>query len=112
MNLKKTMLLSAMGLILAAGAAAGGASAETRWDAHHPRRVEVNHRLHNQALRIHEERKAGELSVRKAHRLHVADRHIRREERRDAARHGGHITKAEQFKLNKEENGVSRRIGG
>jgi hypothetical protein len=111
MNVKKTILLSAMGLIMAAGAAASGASAETRWDAHHPARVEVNHRLHNQAVRIHEARKAGEMGAMKAHRLHVADHRIRMQERRDAARHGGHLTKVEKMKLNHEENAVSRKIG-
>ena len=112
MNVKKTILLSAMGLIMAVGAAASGASAETRWDAHHPRRVEVNHRLHNQAVRIREERKEGDMSAMKAHRLRVADRHIRSEERRDAFRHDSHITKAEQIKLNHQENAVSGKIGG
>jgi hypothetical protein len=41
----------------------------------------------------------------------MADRHIRRQERRYAANHGGHISRAEQHRLNREENGVSHRIG-
>ena len=32
------------------------ARAETPWQFHHPHRVEVNHRLVNQNVRIHEER--------------------------------------------------------
>jgi hypothetical protein len=37
---------------------------------------------------------------------------IRREERLMAAQNGGHITKAEQRVLNRQENAVSRKIGG
>ena len=110
MNAKKNALLVVMGLMLA-GSAATGASAETRWQADHPRRVEVNHRLANQNVRIREERRAGDISAAKARRLHIADRHIRREERRFARHDGGHLTRAEQHRLNRQENRVSQRIG-
>ena len=110
MNAKKSALLVIMGLMLA-GSAATGASAETRWQADHPRRVEVNHRLKTQAVRIREERREGELSARKAHRLNIADRHIVRQERRMASMHRGHLTRAQQHRLNREENKTSRQIG-
>jgi len=110
MNAKKNALLVVMGLVLA-GSAVTSAFADTTWQANHPRRVEVNHRLANQNSRIHEERREGELTGRQAHRLHVADHHIRRQERRFARHDGGHITRAEQHRLNREENKVSRQIG-
>lgn len=110
MNAKKNALLVVMGLVLA-GSAATSAFADTPWQANHPRRVEVNHRLAEQYRRIHEERREGELTARQAHRLHVADRHIRRQERRFARHDGGHVTRAEQHRLNREENKVSRQIG-
>ncbi len=110
MNVKKNALLVVMGLVLA-GSAGASAFADTPWQANHPRREEVNQRLANQNHRIREERRHGELSARQAHRLHAEDRSIRRQERRLARHDGGHITRAEQHRLNREENKVSGQIG-
>ena len=87
------------------------AMADTPWQAQHPRRAEVNSRLSNQRGRIHQEVREGEMSHAQAARLHHADHRIRTQERRMAARHGGHLTRREQGRLNREENHVSRRIG-
>jgi hypothetical protein len=86
------------------------ALAETQWEKDHPRRDEVNDRLENQDKRIDNGVKSGELSPQEARKLHHEDRSIRRQERRYARHHGGHISKGEQEKLNREENGVSRQI--
>ncbi len=110
MNVKRNALLVAMGLVMACGAA-GGASAETRWGDHHPRQHQVLARTVKQEHRIAAERRAGEISVRKAHRLRAADVRIARQDRRDARVHGGHITKVQQRHLNREENRNSRHIG-
>jgi hypothetical protein len=107
MNTRKLLLVT-LGAVVALG---GAASAQSTFDQTHPRREEVNARLATQNARIHAERADGQISARKARRLHMADRHIRRQERRYAANHGGHISRAEQHRLNREENGVSRRIG-
>jgi hypothetical protein len=106
----RTILLGAMSVILAAGAVST-ASADTTWGRNHPRREEVNDRLQHQYHRIHHERREGEMSARRAHRLHAADRHIRGEERRFARHDDGHITLAEQARLNHQENKVSGEIG-
>ena len=90
---------------------AAPAMADTPWQAHHPRREEVNNRLGNQNVRIHQEVKEGEMSHAKAARLHAADHRIRMRQRRDAAAHGGHLTRHEKARLNRRENRVSRRIG-
>ena len=110
MTTKKNVLLAAMGLVMALTAVTG-ASAETRFDQNHPRRAEVNARLVNQDHRIRDERRVGEISVVKAERLHRRDHLIRVQERHFARRHDGHITRAEQMRLNHEENRTSRRIG-
>jgi hypothetical protein len=110
MNIKKTALLAIVGVMLT-GAAATGASAETRWQADHPRRVEVNHRIARQEARITEARRSGEISARKAHRLRVAEHRVLRQERRDARFHNGHITRFEKHRLNREENRIGGRIG-
>ena len=86
------------------------AGASASWASHHPRRVEVNHRLGNQNYRIDRDLRDGSLNGAEAHQLHSEDRTIRREERFDASLDGGHITKADQRSLNQQENAVSRQI--
>ena len=106
--MKRTILIA---MTLALTGTAFVSSADANWRTNHPRRAEVNARLNNQARRIHQERKEGELSGAQAADLHAEDRGIRAQERFDASHNGGHITKAEQVQLNHEENGVSRQIG-
>jgi hypothetical protein len=109
--MKTISKFAAAGIGLAiALAGAGGASASV-WTHHHPRRVEVNHRLAVQDHRIAVERRDGEITGRQAAALHAEDRGIRAQERFDASRDHGHITRAEQRRLNREENGVSHQIG-
>lgn len=102
----KTLLL-ALGLCTALGAA-GGASAETRFQASHPRRAEVNARLVTLDHRIVAVRHEGRISPRKAMMLRAEARTIRRQARLDALRHGGHITRIEQRRLNREETRLAR----
>lgn len=105
---RNPVLTLAMAAILAGGAHAALAD---EWQEHHPRRVEVNHRLANQDRRINHEMREGDMSPRRAARLHQEERQIRNEERNMAARHNGHITPEEQRRLNRQENRVSRQIG-
>lgn len=110
MNTKKAFRVAVASLGLAM-IAMSGASADTRWERHHPRRDEVVDRLHNQDLRIQDERREGELTARQAHYLHREDRAIFRQEQREARINGGYLTKGQQRQLNREENGVSGQIG-
>jgi hypothetical protein len=87
------------------------ASAATAWAHNHPRRAEVNARLANQNQRINAERREGKITKAQAQELHAEDQGIRADERFDASTDGGHITKAEQAQLNKQENSVSQQIG-
>ena len=105
------LVLIAVAATVSLACLAGPAMADTPWQAHHPRREEVNNRLANQHARVHREVREGEMSHAQAARLHRADHRIRMQERRMAARHGGHLTRHEQARLNHEENHVSRRIG-
>ena len=79
-------------------------------DADHPRRAQVNKRLENQNKRIQEGEKNGKLTPDQAKQLHREDHRIRKEERNMAAKDGGHITKKDQAKLNRQENKVSKQI--
>jgi len=104
-------VLAAVAATVSLACLATPALADTAWQAHHPRREQVNNRMGNQSARIHHEVREGEMSHAKAARLHRADHHIRMQERRMAARHGGHLTRHEQARINHEENHVSHRIG-
>lgn len=104
----RNTFLAAIGLAVALG---GAASAQSTFDQTHGRRAEVNQRLENQNDRIREARQDGMIGARKAHRLHMADRRIRREERRFAMHHHGRISPREQARLNRQENRISHRIG-
>ncbi len=106
----KPLIAAALALTLTAGVASG-ALADTRWQYHHPRREEVNGRLANQNRRIAMERREGELTRGQARELRTEDRGIRAQERFYASRNGSHLTRAEQGRLNREENAVSRQIG-
>jgi hypothetical protein len=106
----KTLAIAAIAVIVATGSSTG-ASAESYWDATHPRRDEVNDRLANQNSRIDQERRSGEIGRGEARQLHREDHRIRNEERRMAARDGGHITRYDQRVLNRQENAVSHQIG-
>ena len=107
--MKRSIFLITMTLALTG--AAFVSSADAGWRTSHPRRAEVNARLNNQAHRIRQERKEGELTARQAADLHAEDRGIRAQERFDASQNGGHVTRAEQVQLNHEENRVSHQIG-
>jgi hypothetical protein len=76
----------------------------------HPRRAEVNRRLNNQDRRINRKYRNGDISRNQARHLHNRNRGIRREERRMAYRHGGHLSRHEQYRLNRRENHMNRRI--
>lgn len=109
MKIKSMMIASA--LIVASMGVCTAQAADTKWQKNHPRREQVNNRLHNQNKRIHEEVKEGDLSKGQAAQLHKDDHQIRQEERDMASQNGGHITKQEQKTLNQQENQVSKEIG-
>jgi len=110
MQRKQIVTTALVAALLNVGFLAGAALGGEKWKAEHPRRAEVNHRLHNQNARINEGLKTGKLSSQQAQALHQQDRQIRQEERADAAQNGGHITKAEQQQLNQQENALSKQI--
>jgi hypothetical protein len=107
----RNLLIAAVGLAITAGAA-GAASADTPWQARHPRREEVNQRLHNLNAGIRDERHEGGLTGWQARRMHFRVHQIRQQERFYARHDDGHITRWEQSRLNREENGVRHHIPG
>ena len=90
--------------------AAGAASADP-WQAHHPRRVEVNHRLNHIDHRIAMERRDGELNRGQARDLRREDAGLRGQERFYASHDRSHLTRGEYHRLNREEDHLSRQVG-
>ena len=80
------------------------------WANHHPRRVEVNSRLHSENARIAHNYRQGNITADEAKSLHAQVHDTRLDERADASQHDGHISKSEQHSLNHDENSISRQI--
>ena len=76
----------------------------------HPRENEVNQRLDNQQARINQGLANGTMTGQQAARDEKHDENIAQREAVDESKHNGHITKAEQSRLNKSENKNSKRI--
>jgi hypothetical protein len=112
MNLKQTIFVAIMGagLALCGAADASAGTPAGMGQNHHPRRVEVNHRLAKQNIRVDRDLREGKITRRQAAALHGEDRAVRMHERRDALLHGGHLTRHEQARLNHRENRTSGRI--
>jgi hypothetical protein len=108
MKMKAVLIVTTLIITTSAGVCS---ARDTRWQAHHSRREEVNNRLNRQSARIHKEVKEGDLSKAQASSLHKDDRQIRQEERDMASQNGGHLTSQEKKTLNQQENKVSSQIG-
>jgi hypothetical protein len=105
MNLKHTLIALSLGL-----AAAGGVSATASAEPmRHPRQHEVLARDVHQRREIKTELRRGEIGPMKAHRLLAADRRVTREDHVFMHRHG-YLTKAEQHRLNRQENHIHRQM--
>ncbi len=94
----------------AAPTAAPAQAAPAVADPGHPRINEVQQRIDNQQARVDRGISDGQINAKQAAR---DDAKLAREQNslnRDAAAHGGHITKAEQRNLNKRLNKGSKKI--
>ena len=116
-KLTKSLLVLAVGGLMFAGAA----SAQTQdsntsgagpgvVDPNHPRVTEVNAREQNQQDRIANGEKNGTLTPGQASRLENKEQKIENQQKADMAADNGHLTKADQKQLNKEQNKTSKRI--
>ena len=102
----KVMTVICAGVMAGTFLSGGTSFAQTAWQRHHPRRVEVNSRLRNENRRIDAGLRDHQLTRSEAQQLHSEDRSVRYQERFDASADGSHITKAERQQLNREENGI------
>ena len=79
-------------------------------DPNHPRVNEVNAREQNQQNRIANGMKSGAVTPKEGVKLEKQQQHINNQEKKDMAKDNGHLTKANQTKLNKEQNKASENI--
>ncbi|MGA9978438.1 MAG: hypothetical protein WBQ08_07380 [Candidatus Sulfotelmatobacter sp.] len=115
--IKQSLLVLAAGGLMLVGAASAqtqdsntaGAGAGVV-DPNHPRVNEVNGREQNQQDRIANGEKNGTLTPGQAAHLENREARTENQQRADMAAHNGHLTKAEQNKLNREQNKTSRQI--
>ncbi|HXZ34129.1 MAG TPA: hypothetical protein VEH30_17780 [Terriglobales bacterium] len=79
-------------------------------DPGHPRVNEVNQREQNQQDRIANGLKNGTLNSKQAANLENRETAVQNREKKDMAEHNGHLTKAEQAGINRQQNRISRSI--
>ena len=110
---KSLLILAAGGLMIV-----GSASAQTttsgagpgKIDKGHPRVNQINHRETKQQARIANGVKNGQLTPKETARLERGEHRLVKNEKKDMAKHNGHLTKKDQRQLNREANRMSARI--
>jgi len=79
-------------------------------DPGHPRVNEVNAREANQQKRIGNGVANGTLTSKQATHLEKRETSVQNREQAEMAKHNGHLTKAEQAGINRQQNRISRSI--
>lgn len=79
-------------------------------DPGHPRVNEVNRREQRQQNRIANGMKNGTLNSKQASNLERRETSVQNREKKDMSEHNGHLTKAEQNGINRQQNRISRSI--
>jgi hypothetical protein len=79
-------------------------------DPGHPRVNEVNQREQNQQDRIANGLKNDTLNAKQASNLEKREASVQKREQKDMAKNNGHLTKAEQRGINRQQNRISRSI--
>ncbi len=115
--MKRTLLLSIAtlafsGLLAAPGFAQNNnqGAGPGNYDPNHPRVNQVNSREQNQQNRIANGIKSGAVTPKEGAKLERQQNRINNQEKKDMAAHNGHLTKANQAQLNREQNRASKNI--
>ena len=110
------LALAVGGLLLAGSASAQTSTSNTSGagpgvvDPGHPRVNEVNKREANQQKRIGNGVADGKLTSKQATNLEKRETAVQNREKRDMAKNNGHLTKAEQKGINRQQNRISKSI--
>jgi hypothetical protein len=114
-TLTKSLLLLAVGGLMLAGSASAQTSTTSGAgpgvvDPGHPRVNEVNTREENQQQRIGNGVKNGTLNAKQTANLENRENNVQNREKADMAKNNGHLTKAEQNGINRQQNRISKSI--
>src|SRR6202162_3408778 len=111
-----SLLVLAVGGLIVAGSASAQTATTTSGagpgvvDPGHPRVNQVNRREAKQQQRIGNGVKTGKVSSQQAAHLEKREASVQNREQKDMARHNGHLTKAEQRGINREQTRISKSI--
>jgi len=111
-QLSKSLVISAaVGFLIAGSALAQTSGAGPGViDPGHPRVNQVNGREANQQKRIANGINNGSLNAKQAGNLEKREASVQNREQKDMAAHNGHLTKAEQNGINRQQNRISKSI--
>lgn len=111
-----SLLILAVGGLMVVGSASAQTSTTTSGagpgvvDPGHPRVNEVNKREANQQKRIGNGVANGKLTSQQTANLEKRETSVQNREQKDMAKHNGHLTKAEQKGINRQQNRISKSI--
>ena len=111
-----SLLVLAVGGLMVAGSASAQTATTTSGagpgvvDPGHPRVNQVNRREAKQQQRIGNGVKNGKLNSQQAAHLEKREASVQNREQKDMAKHNGHLTKAEQKGINRQQNRISKSI--
>jgi len=112
----KSLLALAVGGLMVAGSAAAQTTTTTSGagpgvvDPGHPRVNQVNNREENQQQRIAKGIQNGKLNSKQTANLEKRETSVQNREQKDMAKNNGHLTKAEQKGINRQQNRISKSI--
>jgi hypothetical protein len=115
-NFAGSLLVLAVGGLLLAGSASAQTSTNTQGagpgvvDPGHPRVNQVNRREGRQQQRIANGVASGKLNPQETAHLEKREASVQKREQKDMAEHNGHLTKAEQRGINRQQNRISKSI--
>ena len=115
-RISNSFVALAIGGLLLAGSAVAQTSTNTSGagpgvvDPSHPRVNQVNRRQHNQQNRIANGEKNGTLTPQQSANLEKREANVQARKQKDMAQHNGHLTKAEQNGINRQQNRISHSI--
>jgi hypothetical protein len=116
-KISNSLLILAIGGLMITGSAVAQTTATSTSgagpgavDPGHPRVNQVNRRETRQQNRIANGVKNGSLSPKETSNLEKREASVQNREQKDMAAHNGHLTKAEQRGINRQQNRISRSI--
>ena len=107
---KSLLILAVGGLVAIAQTTTTSGAGPGVIDPGHPRVNQVNGRETNQQNRIASGVKNGSLSPKQTSNLEHREANVQSRKKKDMAAHNGHLTKAEQNGINRQQNRISKSI--